>query len=130
MFDEGKVTAPFVAHPYRFEVFRAGAKDDHNLCAVQRCKNVGFIGRAQLIFQGDPREKYLEAFLNQLVIQLVCQYGIGGSPAVAVRFLIANKHIKGIFLLGNGKDALLNLVDLLCLRFVKAALGDVCILQR
>ena len=44
-------------------------------------------------------------------------------------FLIADKDVKGLFLLRNGEDTLLNIIDGLCFLFVKLALITVCVLN-
>ena len=63
------------------------------------------------------------------MVQIICQNTIGCAASVIIRFLVADKHIKGFFFLRNGKDAFLNLIDCLCLFFINATLIAVGILQ-
>ena len=45
------------------------------------------------------------------MIQIVCQNTVGSTATIVVGFLVADKHIKRLFLLRNGKNTLLNFVN-------------------
>ena len=109
--DECQKARPFVAHPDGREIFRPGAKYDHNFGAVEGGKDVRLIFCPKLVFQRDARKEDLEALLRQLVIEIVCQHRIHGAFAVVVSFFIADKHIKRFFTLGDRQIALLNGFD-------------------
>ena len=119
---KGKIAAPFVFHPNGIEIFRLCAEHHHDLGAVERCENIRLIGAAELILQSNPREKDLEPLLRQLVIEVICKHTVLCASAVCVRFLIADKDIKRLLLAGNFKNALLNFINYLRLRFIDCPL--------
>ena len=129
LLNQRKIAAPFVFHPNCVEIFRLRAERDHDLGRVQRGENVRFVGRAELVFEGDARKEDLKALLRELVIEVVSQNRVGSSSAVAVRFFVTNEDVKRLFLLRNGEDALLNLVDRFGFFLINRLLITVSILQ-
>ena len=127
VFDQRKVATPLILYPNSIKMFRSSAENNHYLGGVERSKYVRLVSYAKLIFQRNAREKDLKTFTGQLVIKLGSQYAVLRSPAVSVCFLVANEHIKGLFLLRNRKDTLLDLIDGGCLRFIYLALIAVCV---
>ena len=128
--DECQKARPFVAHPDGGEILRSGAEHDHDLCAVERGKNVRLVFRAELVFQRDAREENLESLLRQLVIEVVCENRIHRPPPVVVGFFVADEHIERLFALGNRKIALLNGFDRLGFRNVDSLLLVIGVLKR
>ena len=63
------------------------------------------------------------------MIQIVCQNAVGSTATIVVGFLVADKHVKRLFLLRNGKNTLLNFVNCFGFFLVKRFLIAVCILQ-
>ena len=53
-FAELYVAAPLVLYPNSVVILKASTHRQHNLGGVQRRKDVGFVGLAQLTLQGDP----------------------------------------------------------------------------
>ena len=129
VFHQRQVAAPLVFHPHGVKILRLGAQHHHDLGAVEGSEYVRLVGGAQLVLQGDAGKEHLEALLSELVVQVVGQHTIRGAATAIVRLLVADEHIKGLLLLGNGQDALLNLVDGLGLGFVDLPLGGIGIVQ-
>ena len=127
--DQRKEAAPLVLHPHGVEVLRLGAQHHHDLCAVQRGEDVRLVLLAQLVLQGDAAEEYLEALPGQLVVQVVGQHAVGGALTLGVRLLVADEHIEGLFLPGDGQDALLDAVDHPGLFLIDGPLHAVGVLQ-
>ena len=109
--DECQKARPFVAHPDGREIFRPGAKYDHNFGAVEGGEDVRLVFRAELVLQRDAREENLEALLRQLVIEVICQHRVHGAFAIVIGFLITDEHVERIFPLGDRQIALLNGFD-------------------
>ena len=127
--DECEIAAPFVFDPYSVEILGPCSDNDHDLRRVERREYVRLVRCAELVLQRYSAEKYLEAFLSELMVKVVCQHRIRCSSAAAVGLLIADENIKRLFLLRNFKNALLDLVDRLCFFFVNAPLISIGILQ-
>ena len=125
LLNQSQITAPLVLHPNSIKILRLGAENDHHLGAIQRRKNIRLIGGAQLILQRDAGKEHLKAFLRQLMVQVVCQNAVGRTAAVGVGFLIANKNVEGLFLLGNGQNPLLNFIDLRRFLFIDRLLENI-----
>ena len=111
VFNKRKIAAPFVFNPYCVKELGLGSQHDHYLRTIQRCKDIGFISRAELIFKGDAGKENFKSLLGELMIQIVCQNTVGSTATIVVGFLVADKHIKRLFLLRNGKNTLLNFVN-------------------
>ena len=126
-FDERQVPAPFVFHPYRVEVFRSRAENNHNFGAVERRKNVRLVLLPKLILQRDAREKDLKALLCELVVKVVRQNAVRRSSAACVGFLVADEYVERRFPLRDGEDAPLNVVDRPGFRLVQITLRVVAI---
>ena len=127
--DELQIAAPFVLHPNSIEVLRLGAQHHHDLRTVEGSEDVWLILLTQLVFQRNAAEEHLKALAGQLVIQIIGQHAVRCALALSVRLLVADEHIKGLFLLGDIQNALLDIIDGLRLGLVDALLHAVGILQ-
>ena len=96
---------------------------------MQRGKDIGFILLAGLVLQGNPGKKHPAALFGQLVINILCQCGVDGALAVFIRLLVADKNIKGLFLLGDGEDSPLHLGDFFRILLVLGAGYHIGMLQ-
>ena len=102
---------PFIPHPFRLQIGGAGAHHQHNPGGVQRREDIRLIRFAQLIFQRDARKEHMMPPRGQRVVNLLRVYAVGRAPAVFICFLVADKRVKGLFLAGDGKEAVLNHAD-------------------
>ena len=60
-------------NPYDANAIKILAADGHHdLGGVQGGKDIRFVLRACLVLQGDPGEEYFVAFIDQLIINLLC----------------------------------------------------------
>ena len=116
-----KVAAPFVLYPHRIEIFGLAAYYHHNLCTVQRSKNVRLILLPQLVLQRNTAEEHFVALFRQAVINVLRPLAVMGALTVRIRLLIADKHVIRLFIRRNRKDALLNLGNLGSLLLIQLA---------
>ena len=107
-------SGPFVLDPHSVEIFVIRAEGQHDFCAVQGGEDVGLVFHAQLIFQGDPGEEHPVALARQGVIDILSQHAVQGAIAILGGFLVADKNIVGLFVVGNGNDALADFLNSLC----------------
>ena len=128
-FDEREIPAPLIFHPHGVEVLRSRAEDDHDFGAIERRENVRLIRRAELILERDARKKDLEALLRELVVEVVGKNAVRRAASTRVRLLVADEHVKRLFLLRDGEDALLNFVDRAGFFLVELALREIGILD-
>ena len=110
-FHQRQIPAPFVLHPDCAEVFRLCTDHQHDLRAVQRREDIGFVLPAQLILQGDPGEEHLIACVDQLIIDLLGQRAVLRPAAAFIRLLVADEDVIRFFLRGNRQDPFLDLRD-------------------
>ena len=64
VFDECQIPAPFVLDPHGVEILRLCAEYDHHFCTVECGKDIGFISRAELVFQCNTGKEDFEPFLS------------------------------------------------------------------
>ena len=105
--------APFVLDPYRVEVLVRRSDGKHYLRRVQSGKNIGLVLSAELILQCNAGEEHLQTLGSQRVVNILRQYGIVGTHAVIVRFLIADENVIGLLVSADRKDRIVQAVDLL-----------------
>ena len=111
-------------------MLRLRADHDHDLRGVQRREDIRLIFRARLILQCDAREEHTVALLCQLVVDLLRHQTIARALTVLTSFLVAEEHVKRLFILRRGKDAALHLGDLCRVLLILAAGDAVGVLDR
>ena len=129
LFHHGKKTTPLVLDPDRVEIFRLGANYNHNFGRVQRCKNVRFVLGADLILQRNARKEYTPTLIGQLVVDFLRKGAVLGAAAVLVAFLVADEHIKRLFILAGGKYTVLDFGNFSGVFLILAPRNAVRILQ-
>ena len=129
LFHHGKKTTPLVLDPDRVEIFRFGADHDHDFGRVQRCKNVRLVLGADLILQRNARKEYTPTLVCQLIVDFLRKGAVLGAAAVLVAFFVADEHIKWLFILAGGKDAVLDFGDFSGVLLILALCDAVRILQ-
>ena len=91
------------------------AHRQHDLCTVQRRKDIGFIFLTDLILQTDPGEEDPVAFFCQGIVNILRQHRVQRPVTVFIGLLIADENIIGCFLGGHRHNLPADLVDLFCL---------------
>ena len=65
--------------------------------------------------------------MRELIINIICNNAILRSVPIGISLLVADENVVGFFFLSEGKDFLLNSVNLLCLLLIKRTLVYVSI---
>ena len=127
---EHKKSAPLVLNPNGIEIFGLCADNNHYLCTVQSGEYVRLILLPQLVFKGNSCKENLVALLRKLMIKVVCENGISRPSAVRACFLVADEHVKRLFLLRNCENTFLYFVNRRRLTLINRLLNHIGIFYR